>query len=68
MGVNIEQGQVIRDVANKRGWKLCGIAKKSSSHKSINLYSGGRCLVLDIADLLELIAGHYDAVDIFEHV
>jgi hypothetical protein len=68
MGVNIEQGQVIRDVANKRGWKLCGIAKESGSHKSINCYCSGRCFVLDIADLLELVAGHYDTVEIFEHI
>jgi hypothetical protein len=68
LGVNIEQGQVISDIPNKNGWKVAGIAKKAKSNKSINCYSGGRCLVLDIADLLELIAGHYDAVELFEHV
>ncbi|MGO8805483.1 MAG: hypothetical protein ACLQO7_02615 [Candidatus Bathyarchaeia archaeon] len=68
MGVDIEHGKVINDVSNKNGWKVVGFAKRSKSKKSINLYYSGRLLVLDIADLFELVAGHYDAVDVFEHV
>jgi len=68
MGVNIEQGQVISGIANKRGWKLCGFAKRSSSHKSVNCYCSGRLFVIDLADLRELVAGHFDSVEIFEHV
>ena len=55
MGVNVEQGRVISGVLNKNGWKVAGIAKKARSNKSINCYSEGRCFVIDIADLLELI-------------
>jgi hypothetical protein len=59
---------VIRDIPNKNGWKLCGFAKRSSSHKSINFYCRGGVFVLDSEDLQKLIAGDYDSVEIFEHI
>jgi hypothetical protein len=59
---------MVEQLQDKGSWKVAGVAKKSKSGKSINCYVGdGVCLVLDIAELLELVAGHYVEVDILEH-